>query len=113
MTQRCFYSLNLINDPVSCCTRSSESCRGEEMIPRHPGPGGEDGGEADAEGGRRAGGGGGGGGGLWRGEGGVNSVCGWIRLGCVECQLIMSLLLTPYVEFFMLSLTSRLNTDKF
>lgn len=52
-------------------------------------------------------------GGLWRGEGGVNSVCGWIRLGCVECQLIMSLLLTPYVEFFMLSLTSRLNTDKF
>lgn len=42
-----------------------------------------------------------------------SAVCSWVRLICVECQLIMSLLLTPYVEFFMLSLTSRLNTDKF
>lgn len=37
---------------------------------------------------------------------------GWAGLR-EECQLIMSLLLTPYVEFFMLSFTSRLNTDKF
>lgn len=48
-----------------------------------------------------------------RGEGGGSSVCSWVRLVCVECQLIMSLLLTPYVEFFMLSLTSLLNTDRF
>lgn len=41
------------------------------------------------------------------------AVCSWVRLVCVECQLIMSLLLTPYVEFFILSLTSLLNTDKF
>lgn len=46
----------------------------------------------------------------WRGgsRGRANSVG-----GRVECQLIMSLLLTPYVEFFMLSFTSLLNTDKF
>jgi len=31
----------------------------------------------------------------------------------VECQLIMSLLFTPYVEFFMESFTSRLNTERF
>lgn len=48
-----------------------------------------------------------------RGEGAGSSVCSWVRLVCVECQLIMSLLLTPYVEFFMLSLTSLLNTDRF
>lgn len=59
-------------------------------------------GEADAETGEAG-----------RGEGGGSSVCSWVRLVCVECQLIMSLLLTPYVEFFMLSLTSLLNTDRF
>lgn len=36
-----------------------------------------------------------------------------VRVCCEECQLIMSLLLTPYVEFFMLSFTSRRNTDRF
>lgn len=49
----------------------------------------------------------------WGRRGGGSSVCSWVRLVCVECQLIMSLLLTPYVEFFMLSLTSLLNTDRF
>lgn len=62
-----------------------------EVIPGHPGPVGGRGG----------------------GQGGRSSVGGKARLARVECQLIMSLLLTPYVEFFMLSLTSRLNTDKF
>lgn len=71
----------------------------EELIPGHPGPRREGGGGADAgTGGRERGGG---------------AVWSWVRLVCVECQLIMSLLLTPYVEFFMLSLTSLLNTDKF
>lgn len=55
----------------------------------------------------------GGGGRRGRSEGGRSSVCSWIRLLSVECQLIMSLLLTPYVEFFMLSFTSRRNTDRF
>lgn len=59
-------------------------------------------GEADAETGEAG-----------RGGGRGSSVCSWVRLVCVECQLIMSLLLTPYVEFFMLSLTSLLNTDRF
>lgn len=36
-----------------------------------------------------------------------------VKVCCEECQLIMSLLLTPYVEFFMLSFTSLLKTDKF
>lgn len=68
----------------------------EDMIPGHPGPGA---GEADAErgGARRR---------------GRSSVCSAVRLR-VECQLIMSLLLTPYVEFFMLSFTSLRNTDRF
>lgn len=72
--------------------------------------GGREAGQADAERGgevgrlRRSRGG---------GRGGGSSVCSWVRLCCVECQLIMSLLLTPYVEFFMLSLTSLLNTDRF
>lgn len=68
------------------------------MIPGHPGPGGR-GGCREVRG-RRP----------WRGGSrGRASSAG----GRVECQLIMSLLLTPYVEFFMLSFTSLLNTDKF
>lgn len=31
----------------------------------------------------------------------------------MECQLIMSLVLTPYEEFFMLSFTSLRNTERF
>lgn len=46
-------------------------------------------------------------------ERGGRAASSCVRLVCVECQLIMSLLLTPYVEFFMLSLTSLLNTDRF
>lgn len=65
-----------------------------EVTPGHPGP----------VGGRRG----------WRGgRSSVGRGGGKARLACVECQLIMSLLLTPYVEFFMLSLTSRRNTDRF
>lgn len=93
------YSLNFINDPVRHVGGGTPGIRAQ---------GGR--GEADAERGEA---GRGEGGRLWRSEGGVSSVCSWIRLLCVECQLIMSLLLTPYVEFFMLSLTSLLNTDRF
>lgn len=74
--------------------------------PGHPGPRGEGGrrmqrGEGEAGGAR------------WEGRGSVCSQGGGGGLCPVECQLIISLLLTPYVEFFMLSFTSRLNTDKF
>lgn len=82
--------VNFMGDPVHRDER-------EELIPGHPGPRRE--GEADA--------------GTRRREREGRAVCSWVRFVCVECQLIMSLLLTPYVEFFMLSLTSLLNTDKF
>lgn len=96
-------SLSVVRDPVCAVSGGGRRWEGEEVevIPGHPGPvGGRGGGGAE-----RGGGGGGG--------GGRSSVRGGARLPRVECQLIMSLLLTPYVEFFMLSLTSRRNTDRF
>lgn len=67
-----------------------------DVTPGHPGPRGG-GGVSDAEG------------------GGLCLQVRQVSLVClqVECQLIMSLLLTPYVEFFMLSFTSLLKTDRF